>query len=100
MQILIPVLLIIFFMVNYLRKWLQLGFLLLGHTFLNISVYVADAETRKIDLFGPPDQIHDWNWILNFFEAMQYRTDIVSVCVVIAVIFFVIAILIPRIVGY
>jgi len=97
-QLLVPVLLIIFFYVNYLRKWLQLSFFLLGHTFLNISMYAGDAVARKFDLFGPTDKVHDWNWMLTFFDALQYHTQVSDVFFILGAVFFLIAILVPKIV--
>lgn len=100
MQIIIPVLLIIFFYVNYLRIWLQFALFLFGHTMLNIGAYAADAATKKIELFGDPNVSHDWNKILTNLDALNYSGDIARYFFVLAVIAFITAILTPRLVAH
>ncbi len=95
MQIIVPVLLVIFCLVNYLRVWLQLALFLLGHSFLNISVYAADARTMKLELFGPPGVKHDWNQILKNLDMLQYDTDIAMGFFVSAGIVFFLSLLVP-----
>ncbi|NUN09081.1 MAG: hypothetical protein HUU54_07890 [Ignavibacteriaceae bacterium] len=99
-QLMIPVLLIIFFYVNYLRKWLQFALFLMGHTFLNIGAYASDAAAMKIELFGPPEVNHDWNKLLTQYDMMSYMGDISMFFFVMAVIAFLAAILTPRLVAH
>jgi hypothetical protein len=36
----------------------------LGESLLNVSVYAADAIAMDLPLFGGPEAIHDWNFLL------------------------------------
>lgn len=95
MQIIIPILLLIFFYVNFKRLYLQLAFFFLGHNFLNISVYAADATTMKLDLFPRKGVIHDWNYVLSYFNILEHDQNVALFFVALAVISFLIAILVP-----
>lgn len=95
MQIIVPLLLIIFFYVNYMRVLFQVSMFLLGHSFINISIYAADAKTMKLELFGPPNVQHDWNWILRYFDVLDYAPEIALFFTVMAVIAFILTVLAP-----
>lgn len=95
MQIIVPILLLIFCYVNYKRVWFQASMFLLGHSFINISVYVADAKEMKLQLFGPPNVQHDWNWILNYFGALDYSSEVAGMFTVLACIAFLLTVLAP-----
>lgn len=95
MQLIIPVLLIIYFFVNYMRKSLQAALFLEGHSFLNVSIYAADAKDMKLELFGPPNAKHDWNWILTHFDALDYTGDVAMFFRIMAGFCFLAAILVP-----
>ncbi|GMU87486.1 MAG: hypothetical protein AMXMBFR48_27270 [Ignavibacteriales bacterium] len=95
MQIIIPVLLIIFFYVNYMRVLFQSAMFLLGHSFINISVYAADAREMKLELFGPPNVQHDWNWLLRYFNALDHAAEVSFFFVALAVLTFLLTVLAP-----
>lgn len=65
MQLLIPAA----FVVHFLREGkpfsASLVLFWLGQSFLNVSVYAADAQAMELPLFGAGDRIHDWNWMLS-----------------------------------
>lgn len=95
MQIIIPILLIIFTYVNFKRLYLQLAFFFLGHNFLNISVYAADATAMKLDLFPRKGVVHDWNYMLSNLNLLEQDQNVALFFVVMAVISFLLAILVP-----
>lgn len=41
--------------------------------FINISRYLADAETMDLPLVG--GDIHDWNWLLSHFNRLDFCTE-------------------------
>lgn len=96
MQIIIPILLIVFTYWNFKRLYVQLSFFLLGHSFINISVYAADATARKIKLFPNQNVIHDWNYILSNLNMLDQDQNVALFFVVLAIISFILAILVPA----
>lgn len=95
MQIIVPVLLLIFFYVNYKRVLFQITMFLLGHSFINISIYAADANEMKLELFGPPGVQHDWNWILTYFGALDYSSEIAGFFTILAGAAFLLTVTVP-----
>jgi hypothetical protein len=52
-----------------------------GQNFLNISVYVKDAQAMALPLVsigGGEDAIHDWNYLLSAFGLLRYDQTIGS----------------------
>jgi hypothetical protein len=44
----------------------------LGHNFFGIGVYMADSRARKEIMFGDGSEIHDWEFLLNKFNIINY----------------------------
>lgn len=84
MQIIIPVLLLLFFYANHKLIPLQICLVLLSQNLVNISVYIADAQVKKLRLFGPPGAKHDWNWLLGQYGLLEYCEDIAAGVIVLA----------------
>lgn len=99
MQVIIPVLLIIFFYVNYKRILLQLTLFLLGQNFLNISVYASDAQEQKLPLLGGKHVIHDWNYMLGQLGWLEHAGDVGLFFIVLACFAFLAALLGPFLVN-
>ncbi|MCC6551173.1 MAG: hypothetical protein IT279_14000 [Ignavibacteriaceae bacterium] len=95
MQIIIPVLLLIFCYVNYKRVLFQVSMFLLGHSFVNVSIYAADAKEMKLELFGPPNVQHDWNWILTYFGGLEYHSEVSAVFTLLACAAFLLTVIAP-----
>jgi hypothetical protein len=90
MQIMIPSLLLIYAFKNRMTVFGQLTLLLLSQNFINISVYAADAQDRKLRLFGPPGAKHDWYFLLTKYDILEYHQDIAMgfvVCACLGVVF-------------
>jgi hypothetical protein len=96
MQIVIPVLLIIVFLISRRRILLQAMLMLLAQSFLNISVYVEDAPVRKLKLFGPPGAKHDWHTLLTKYGILEYSEHIATGFTVLAVLTLIIMFFVPR----
>ncbi|MFP4324180.1 MAG: hypothetical protein ACLFTK_17125 [Anaerolineales bacterium] len=50
-----------------------LGFMLAGHSFINMSVYIRDAQERDLPLlFGLGEDAHDWYNLLRWLGILEY----------------------------
>lgn len=92
MQIILPLgMAIVFFRMG--KKYLSQIFLFwLGHNFINISVYVDDANKMKLKIIGGA---HDWNWILNRIDLVEYAAEIGYAFVGLAILSFLFMFFIP-----
>ncbi|MCK9425070.1 MAG: hypothetical protein M0Q21_03405 [Ignavibacteriaceae bacterium] len=93
MQIIIPILFLIIFYKSYMPKGMQASFFLLGHSFINISVYAADARTQTLPLLG--NGKHDWAYLLNEMNILTLDAEIGYFFFGLAILSFVMAILLP-----
>lgn len=92
MQILLPLLMVV---VSFIKGWkytTQLFLFWLGHNFINISVYVDDANKMKLHIIGG---MHDWNWMLNKIGLIDYAEELGLVFVGLSVLTFIIMFFIP-----
>jgi len=94
MQLIIPVLLLIVFYKSAMPKGMQLSFFLLGHSFINVSVYAADARTQVLPLLG--NGKHDWAYLLNEMNLLNFDEQVGYVFFSLAILFFVIALIFPA----
>lgn len=72
MQIILPSLIVWYFYKNSYRLGVQMSLLWLGHNFINISVYAADAQARRLPLLGGNKVYHDWTFILGSLGILEY----------------------------
>lgn len=93
MQLIIPILLLIIFYKSAMPKGMQLSFFLLGHSFINVSVYAADARTQALPLLG--NGKHDWAYLLNEMNLLNFDEQVGYVFFSLAILFFVIALIFP-----
>src|SRR3989339_1538163 len=94
MQLIIPILLLIIFYKSAMPKGMQLSFFLLGHSFINVSVYAADARTQALPLLG--NGKHDWAYLLNEMNLLNFDEQVGYVFFALAILFFVIALIFPA----
>ncbi len=92
MQIFLPLMMAIMFFIKGKKLLTQLFLFWLGHNFINISVYVDDANKMKLKIIGG---IHDWNWILNQIGLIEYSTEIGYLFVVLSILTFIVMFIIP-----
>jgi hypothetical protein len=95
MQIILPSIIALFFFRNNYRTGVQFGLLWLGQNFINISVYAADARSRKIPLLGGNKVYHDWHYLLGEIGILEFDQEVGYVLVGIAILIFTVAVLMP-----
>ena len=93
MQIIIPLLLLIIFYKSFMPKGMQASFFLLGHSFINISVYATDARTQALPLLG--NGKHDWAYLLNEMNLLNFDLEVGYFFFGLAILSFIVAILLP-----
>jgi len=70
MQILFPAFLAFYFFRSGYRPGLQIFIFWLGQNLINISVYAADAQVRKLQLLG--NGKHDWYYMLRDLGILNH----------------------------
>ena len=95
MQIILPVIIASYFFKNDYRTGMQFGLLWLSQNFINISVYAADAQARKLPLLGGNKVYHDWHYLLGEIGILQYDYLVGYIFFGIAILIFVIAVFMP-----
>ena len=98
MQIILPSIIASYFFRNDYRTGVQFGLLWLGQNFINISVYAADAQARKLPLLGGNKVYHDWHYLLNETGLLNSDQFVGYFFFGIAILIFLIAILMPLII--
>jgi len=97
MQIILPSIIASYFFRNNYRTGVQFGLLWLGQNFINISVYSADAQARKLPLLGGNKVYHDWHYLLGEIGILEYDYLIGYTFLGISILIFLVAILMPLI---
>lgn len=95
MQIILPLIIASYFFRNNYRTGVQFGLLWLGQNFINISVYAADAQARKLPLLGGNKAYHDWHYLLGELGILEYDYIVGYIFFGIAITVFLVAILMP-----
>jgi len=98
MQIILPSIIGWYFLRNYYRLGVQVSLLWLGQNFINISVYAADAQARKLPLLGGNKVYHDWHYLLGELNILEYDAYVGYFFAGVAVIIFIVALLMPLII--
>lgn len=97
MQIILPTIIAWYFFRNKYRTGVQFSLLWLGQNFINISVYAADAQARRLPLLGGNKVYHDWNYMLGELGILQYDYVVGYFFFGIAILIFFITVLMPLI---
>ena len=79
MQLLLPLVLAVNFLLNRYRIGMQIMLLWLGQSCLNVSVYAADARARQLPLLGGDNAGHDWWNMLGMLGLLEYDGLIATV---------------------
>ncbi|MCW8803435.1 MAG: hypothetical protein OQK57_03470 [Ignavibacteriaceae bacterium] len=95
MQIILPSIIAGYFFRNNYRTGVQFGLLWLGQNFINISVYSADAQARKLPLLGGNKVYHDWHYLLGEIGILEYDYLVGYTFFGIAIAIFIISTLMP-----
>lgn len=97
MQIILPSVIAWYFYSNHYRTGVQFSLLWLGQNFINISVYAADAQARKLPLLGGNKVYHDWHYLLGELGILHYDYLAGYLFFGVAILIFFITILMPLI---
>jgi hypothetical protein len=98
MQIILPSLIAFTFFRNNYRTGVQFALLWLGQNFINISVYAADAQARKLPLLGGNKVYHDWHYILGELGILEYDYLVGYFFFSVAILIFLTTVLMPLII--
>ena len=97
MQIILPSIIFYYFFRNNYRTGMQFSLLWLGQNFINISVYAADAQARKLPLLGGNKVYHDWNYLLTEIGLLKFDAEVGFFIFGIAILVFIITLIMPLI---
>lgn len=96
LQLIVPAMLVFGFLRGNYRPGVQFSLFLLGHSLLNVSVYVQDARLQMIPLVGGRHVRHDWNWMLGTLGILEWDHFIGWIFVGLAVVVFAAMIATPK----
>ena len=97
MQILLPSIIFYYFFRNEYRTGMQVSLLWLGQNFINISVYAADAQAKRLPLLGGNKVYHDWDYLLREIGMLNYDAEVGYIFFSIAILLFFITLIMPLI---
>ncbi len=95
MQVIIPSLFIFYFATNRKRLGTQISLLYLAENIMNVSVYIGDARAKRLPLLGGNKVYHDWNYLLNKLNLLNYDTTIALLFYISAILIIVLSLIIP-----
>ncbi|MEN9622214.1 MAG: hypothetical protein RLZZ67_648 [Candidatus Parcubacteria bacterium] len=78
-QILVPLLISIYFFKTGQKLSGALCLLWVGQSILNVSVYAGDAIVMQLELLGGDGVMHDWNYILSTLDILHHAPRIARV---------------------
>ena len=93
MQILFPAFLAFYFLRTGYRTGVQIFIFWLGQNLINISVYAADAQVRKLHLLG--NGKHDWYYMLRELGILNQCELVGFTFFTLAILLMVVALLLP-----
>jgi hypothetical protein len=95
-ELILPCILIVFFIINRYYRWTQFGLYFLGSAWLSIAFYAADGSQRQLPLIGNlGSESHDWGNLLSKWDLLQYDTHIAAVMVFTGGLCYLVAVLLP-----
>ncbi len=97
MQLLIPFLFVVVYYRSRNIYTVQFSALWLGESMINVSVYAADARAKQLPLLGGNKVIHDWWWMLNKIDMLEYDIIIGNFFFYCAVLIMISALFIPLV---
>ena len=95
MQIFLPSLLVWHFWRHAYRFGVQASLFWLGHNLINISVYAADARSRRLPLLGGDVNSHDWWNMLGMSKLLPHDHLFGHAFLMLAVVSFSVLVLLP-----
>lgn len=98
MQILFPAFLAYYFLRSGYRTGVQIFVFWLGQNLINISVYAADAQVRKLHLLG--NGKHDWYYMLRELGILNHCELVGFFIFAFAILVMAIALILPLYLNY
>ncbi|MEW6652156.1 MAG: hypothetical protein AB1394_01675 [Bacteroidota bacterium] len=98
MQIIIPTMFVVYYFIKKIKIGVQIFLVWLGQNFFNISVYASDAQTQKLPLLGSGKVYHDWTYLLNKIDIIEYDSLIGNIFIFIGIAMFCTALLVPLVI--
>jgi hypothetical protein len=95
MQVLIPSMFIVFYLIKQRRIGVQIFMIWLGENLFNISVYAADARTIALPLLGGHKVYHDWNYLLSEINMLDYDQTFGTIFFGTGIILFILSFFMP-----
>ncbi len=80
LQLLLPAVLAASFVRHRYRPGAQFMLVWLGQSFVNLSVYVADARAQRLPLLGGDGVLHDWHTLLSAAGLLTFDTALGTAC--------------------
>jgi hypothetical protein len=97
MQLLTPGLFVWYFLSNHQKLGLQVALVWLGQSFVDVSVYAADAQTRSMPLLGGLGaENHDWWNLLIMRGWLNYTPEIAAGIFACGLVAWAVALAVPR----
>ena len=90
-QILIPLLISIYFFYKNEKLNGSIIMLWVGQNVLNVSLYIGDAALMQLELLGGDAVVHDWNYILTTLGLIRYTNIIASISFIIGICIIIVA---------
>jgi hypothetical protein len=92
MQIAIPAALCVYFFITQQRYSSAIALWWTGQNFLDVSVYIKDAQERILPLLGGEASLHDWHFILLDLRLLIYDDVIGNIAYGIGIVLYIMAI--------
>lgn len=101
LQLILPLLIVIFFQVNSKRIGLQLSLCLLGFSWIDVAGYAADAGARQLPLIGGlSKESHDWFNLLHQLNWLDYDIHLAILFTSIGLVCYILALGMPLATHY
>ena len=95
-EILLPVIILAFFIFNKMAKGTQFGFYLLGSAWISVAFYAADGAQRQLPLIANLGrESHDWGNLLRQWDMLEQAGTIGLIFASIGILCYLIALLVP-----
>jgi hypothetical protein len=92
MQITVPTALCVYFFITQQRYSSAIALWWTGQNFLDVSIYIKDAQERLLPLLGGEASLHDWHFILLDLRLLVYDNIIGNITYGIGILIYVVAI--------
>lgn len=95
-EVLLPAMILAFFIFNRMIKSIQFGFYLLGSAWMSVAFYAADGGSRQLPLIaGLGESAHDWGNLLTRWNLTEYDSHFGFTFAAIAALCYLLALISP-----